>query len=88
MPRQNIDLPSNQVYKLRIQFGLSPCKTGLMLRFLRLLSTLPIRLFCSRRDLLLENLALRQQLSVLKRRHPRPRPTASDKLFWVVLRRL
>jgi hypothetical protein len=31
-----------------------------------------IRLLRSRRELALENLALRQQLGVLKRRHPRP----------------
>ena len=59
-----------------------------MLRWLRLLSVLPVRFFHSRHDLLLENLALRQQLAALKRRHPQPRIPASDKLFWVVLRRL
>jgi hypothetical protein len=32
----------------------------------------------------LENLALRQQLSVLKRRHPRPWLDLFDKLFWVI----
>ena len=42
----------------------------------------------SRRDLLLEILALRQQLAVLKAKHPRPRVSVADKLFWVVLRRL
>jgi len=42
----------------------------------------------SRRHLLLENLALRQQLAVLARRRPHPRFSAPDKLFWVVLRRL
>ena len=88
MARQNNDLLSNQVYKLRIQIGLSPCKTGLMLRLLRLLLILPVRFLCSRRDLVLENLALRQQLTVLRRRHPLPRFSASDRLFWVILRRL
>ena len=39
--------------------------------------------FRSRRDLLLENLVLRQQLSVLKRRHPKPKLGLYDKLFWV-----
>ena len=34
-----------------------------------------------------ENLALRQQLLTLKRKHPRPRVAVSDKLFWVLLRR-
>jgi hypothetical protein len=37
--------------------------------------------------LLLENLALRQQLAVLKRRHPRPRLDPLDKLLWVAVRR-
>src|SRR5580704_10901134 len=44
--------------------------------------------FCSRRRLLTENLALRQQLSVFKRRHPRPKLTAADRLFWLLARRL
>jgi hypothetical protein len=35
--------------------------------------------------LLLENLALRQQLVGLKQRHPRPQVFTSDKLFWVIL---
>jgi putative transposase len=41
------------------------------------------RLFRSRASLALENLALRQQLAVLKRRHPRPHLRVYDKLFWV-----
>ena len=57
-----------------------------MLRMLRLLSICSARFFCSRCDLLLENLALRQQLAVLKQRHSRPRFAAVDKLLWVILR--
>src|SRR5215471_17357947 len=45
------------------------------------------RCFQSHRNLLLENLALRQQLAVLKRKHPRPRIGAVDKIFWVFARR-
>ena len=41
----------------------------------------------SRRDLVLENLALRQQLAVLTVRQPRPRLAARDRVFWVILRR-
>jgi hypothetical protein len=37
------------------------------------------------RALTIENLALRQQLAILKHRHPRPRLTDADRLFWVVL---
>jgi putative transposase len=46
-----------------------------------------ISLFRNRRNLVLENLVLRQQLAVLKRRHPRPNLGLFDKLFWVVVRR-
>lgn len=42
----------------------------------------------SRRDLLLENLALRQQLAVLSRRSFRPRLKPADRLFWSALSRL
>jgi putative transposase len=45
------------------------------------------RCFRSHRSLLLENLALRQQLAVLKRKHPRPRMGGVDKIFWVFVRR-
>src|SRR6202048_3085054 len=69
-------------------FPRSLCKHGFMQRLLSLLSVLATRFFRSRRDLLLENLALRQQLAVLKVRHPQPRFAASDKLFWVMLCRL
>jgi hypothetical protein len=46
-----------------------------------------LRLFRARRSLLLENLALRQQLAALKRSHPRPRRAALDKVFWVLARK-
>ena len=45
------------------------------------------RLFRSRRDLVFENIVLRQQLAVLKRRRPRPSLSAFDKLFWIAVRR-
>src|SRR5436309_13937030 len=40
------------------------------------------------RELALENLALRQQLAVWKARQSRPRLTAMDRIFWVLLSRL
>ena len=43
--------------------------------------------FRSRHDLGLELVALLQQLGVLKRKNPRPRLGAWDRLFWVALRR-
>src|ERR1700694_4530807 len=46
-----------------------------------------IRFFRGRRNLVLENLVLRQQLAVLKRRHRRPSIGLLDKLFWIVVRR-
>src|ERR1035437_861000 len=65
-----------------------PCQTGSMLRLLSLLFVLVKRSFRSRRDLLLENLALRQQLGALKRQRPHVRFVVPDKLFWVTLRQL
>jgi len=47
-----------------------------------------VRFFRGRRSLLLENLALRQQLVVLKRQHPRPSLGLFDKHFWVIARRV
>ena len=45
-------------------------------------------IFRSHEELLLENLALRQQLLALHTKRPRHRITALHKAFWVVLRRL
>ena len=59
-----------------------------MFRLFRLFMESSIRLRYSRRDLLLENLALRQQLAVFKSKNDRPRLATSDKLFWVAVRRL
>jgi hypothetical protein len=58
-----------------------------MFPFLRLWLRALARSFHSRQALLLENLALQQQLAVLKRKHPKPRLTPLDKLFWVLARR-
>ena len=55
-----------------------------------LLSSL-FRLFVSPgdvREVALENLALRQQLAVMKRQCPRPRLGRADRLFWVWLSRV
>ena len=59
-----------------------------MVRFVRLSFGMLGRLFRRRQSLLLENLALRQQLVMLKRRHPRPSLGLLDKLFWVIARRV
>jgi len=44
--------------------------------------------FRGRRALVLENLALRQQLAIYKRVHKRPRLRSADRAFWVWLSRL
>jgi hypothetical protein len=49
---------------------------------------MPVHIFGGRQSLLLENLALRQQLVALKRRHPRPSLGLLDMLFWVIARRV
>jgi putative transposase len=59
-----------------------------MLRFIALCLGTLVRLLRVPRSLLLENLALRQQLAVLKRRHPGPSLGTFDRLFWVLARRV
>lgn len=59
-----------------------------MFGFVGLCLGMVVRLFRGRRSLLLENLALRQQLVAMKRRHPRPSLDPFDKLFWVIARRI
>jgi hypothetical protein len=59
-----------------------------MIAFLRHLIGWIITIFRSRQDLILENLALRQQLLVLHTKRPRRRLPTIHKLFWIGLRRL
>jgi hypothetical protein len=54
-----------------------------MLRLLKLFFGSFLRMLYSRRDLFLQNLRLRQQLAVLRSRHPRPRFSVQDELFGV-----
>ena len=58
-----------------------------MLRLIWVLIRALVSAFRSRRDLLLENLVLRQQLAVPEARGKRPRIRAADRAFWLVLRR-
>jgi hypothetical protein len=46
-----------------------------------------LEIFASRTDLILENLALRLQLAVLRWKQPRLRLRATDRVSWLVLRR-
>src|SRR6202022_247022 len=68
--------------------GLAPSNGGRLLGivWLRHLLGWMVSAFSSREDLVLENLALRQQLLALHATRPRRRLTALHKLFWVALR--
>ncbi len=61
-----------------------------MLRLLIFLVTLGVRalraIFRTREALLIENLALRQQVTALKKKRPRPVLDDADRAFWVALR--
>ena len=59
-----------------------------MIEAMRWLGILTMAALKKRRDLALENLALRQQLGVLKRRKRVPRLKKGDRVFWVVLSRI
>ncbi len=60
----------------------------LMLRFVLVLFAALRAALYSRTDLVIENLALRQQLAVLAHTGRRGRLTGADRLFWVTLRRV
>ena len=61
----------------------------MMIEYLLLLVRLFRAVFCSRADLVAENLLFRRQLTVLSRpTRRRPRLRSRDKLFWVVIRAL
>ena len=59
-----------------------------MRSLLKLIFGVFVRSLRARRDLLLENLALRQQLAVLARRRPPARFSNSDRFLWIMLRRI
>src|SRR6059036_822635 len=59
----------------------------MIILLIHLLRLIPF-LFGSHRQLALENLALRQQLAVYKRRVNRPKLQRSDRLLWVWLSRV
>ena len=58
-----------------------------MFRFLRTILRSTLSALRSRRNLVLENLALRQQLAVLSSKKRRPRLSNADRMFWIALRR-
>jgi hypothetical protein len=56
-----------------------------MLTALMVLLRSLILICCGHRAIALENLALRQQLAVLKRTVTRPHLRSTDRLFWILL---
>ena len=56
-----------------------------MLKWLEIIARTIWSTLRSHQALAIENLALRQQLAVVKHRHPRPRLADADRLFWVVM---
>jgi hypothetical protein len=86
VPRQNSERLLNQAVERTANFA----GLGEKIEYVTFgdFVTVATRFLNSRRDLLLENLALRQQLAAMTQRHPPPRFSATDRIFWVVLRRL
>ena len=58
-----------------------------MFRIFSSITILVRTLFAGRAGLVAENVALRQQLAALQRKAPRPRLSAWDRVFWVLLAR-
>ena len=59
-----------------------------MIKLLRTVLASVVSAFRTRRDLALENLALRQQLALFRQTGRRPRLSDADRAFWVVLSRI
>ena len=59
-----------------------------MISWLKMVVSWPFLIGLQRKELLLEVLALRQQVLILQRDRPRPRLTAGDRLFWILLSRV
>ena len=57
----------------------------IMLQLMQIVLALVRSLFANKADLAMENVALRQQLGVYKRKQPRPRLSDLDRLFWTAL---
>ena len=59
-----------------------------MIYWMEIISKWLLGLLRQRNSLMMENLALRHQLMVLKRIRPKPRFTEPDRLFWVAYSKL
>src|SRR4029450_13781365 len=66
----------------------APATVGTMIHASLIFISSLVSIFKLRRNLALENLALRQQLAVYQRRHPRPHLRLRDRLFWVWLSKI
>ena len=60
---------------------------AMLSRLLALLRAL-LSAFQAHQSLVLENLALRQQIAALKHGNPKPKLSTWDRLFWVALRQV
>ena len=83
--RQNVVHPQNVWLGEKLDSDCSG-KILAMIVSLRHLLGWMVSAFSSRKHLVLENLALRQQLLALHAQRPRRRLTALHKLFWVALK--
>ena len=54
---------------------------------LHLLITFVLCLLKSQRQLVVENIALRQQVAMLRQSVKRPRPSVADRLYWIIYSR-
>jgi transposase InsO family protein len=81
-PQNPVDRAIVDVFKLRIEL------TYPMLRLLYALLATARSSLRLQRELALENLALRQQLAILKQESKRPKLNKADRAFWVALSRL
>jgi putative transposase len=87
VPRQNLAHSRNESLAQQLGAACSGKIRAMILRLRHLLGWI-FSALGSRQDLILENLALRQQLLALRTKRPRRRLAAVHKMFWVVLRRL
>jgi len=85
--RQNIARLQNQSLGDKVELGYSDKILAMIVSLRHLLGWI-FSVVSSREDLILENLALRQQLLALHAKRPQRRLTGRYKLFWVMLRKL
>jgi len=85
--RQNIARSQNQSLGDKLELGCSDKILAMIVSLRHLLGWI-FSVVSSRENLILENLALRQQLLALHAKRPHRRLTARDKLFWVMLRKV